>query len=199
MSHSLLVITQWCDAYKCWNTDLNCDTTPVTPPTSPPHTDMKVRSLHGIVEKCKYGTNVNMPVVCRNVNCQHFILAICPRQTDVLQFQQWPTINLWSPVNDVLIIIIIIIMMIKIFSAELQLLGNSASLTVLHQLHWWARTMWLPQALCGFKSPAWCLQQWGSGTNTQTKSAEKLQLSHYIIDLSRSRAITNAPCSVRNI
>ena len=153
----------------------------------------------------KTRTNVNMSVVCRNVNIHHFILAICPRQTDVLQFQvvkftpnNDPRLIYDPPVNDVLIIIIIIIMII-IFSAELQLLGNSASLTVLHQLHWWARKMWLPQALCGFKSPAWCLQQRGSGTNTKTKSAEKLRLSHYIIDLSRSRAITNAPCSVWNI
>lgn len=31
---------------------------------------------------------------------------------------------------------------------------GEASLSVLHQLRWWARKMWLSQALCGFKSPA---------------------------------------------
>lgn len=56
------------------------------------------------------------------------------------------------------------------------------SLTVLHQLRWWAREMRLPRALCSFKSPAWCLQWRGSDTNMYKKQGvEELDLSPTVI------------------
>lgn len=76
-------------------------------------------------------------------------------------------------INSSCIFILIIIIMARSWALvarkQVRTELDEVSLTVLHQLRWWAREMRLPRALCSFKSPAWCLQQRGRDTNMDKK------------------------------
>lgn len=76
-------------------------------------------------------------------------------------------------INSSCIFILIIIVMARSWALvarkQVRTELDEVSLTVLHQLRWWAREMRLPRALCSFKSPAWCLQQRGRDTNMDLK------------------------------
>ena len=83
----MLKNTEWFQANKCWKAVSNCGAfLPVTPPPPPPSSDVTVRTwtrnvIRHILWECLYGTNamtwtnVSVPVVCRNLNCQLVNLA----------------------------------------------------------------------------------------------------------------------------